>query len=539
VSEPDLDRFESRRSTVYAPNGIVATSQPLAAQAGVSVLRDGGNAFDAAVATAAALNVVEPTSTGVGGDVFALYRTADGDVGAMRSCGGAPEAATLDAVREAASGPDDDPAEATMPEAGPLTVTVPGTARGWEATLAELGTVDLERALRPAIRFATEGYPVTEVVASAWRDAADTLVDETARETYLFDGEGPRAGQRVALPEIGRTLERIAAEGADVVYEGAIGDAIVEAVRSRGGFLSRDDLRSFRPEFVDPVETTYRGTEVYELPPNNQGLIALEALNVAEEIGAHERSFGSPAYVHALVESMRLAFADGHRYVADPDYESVPPLASRAWARRRAAEVGETASADVTFGVPGANAEDADTVLLTVGDADGNLVSYINSRFRDFGSGIVAGDTGIALQNRGSSFSLDPAHPNRIEPGKRPFHTLLPAMARFGPDDWAAFGVMGGFMQPQGHVQVLTNLVDGGVPLQAALDRPRWRVRESGQLAVEARTDDDLVSKLVRRGHDVRVDPPHDFGGAQIVRNEGGVLSGASEPRKDGAAIGF
>lgn len=532
--EPDLDRFSSRRSTVYAPSGIVATSQPLAAQAGLSILKDGGNAFDAAVATAATLNVVEPTSTGLGGDVFALYRTADGETGAMRSCGGAPAAATIDTVREAIASDG----EISMPSTGAHTVTVPGTARGWEATIDRFGRRSLTRVLQPAIEYAREGYPVTEVVAAQWKHAEDLFTDAHAREAFLPGGEAPSVGQTVRLPNLAKSLERVAEEGADAVYEGPIGDAIVEEVQSNGGVLSNRDLCDFEPEFIDPVSTTYNGATVYELPPNNQGLIVLEALNIAEEIDAGEHPFTSPDRVHAFAEAMKLAFHDGHRHIADPDYEDVPALGSKAYARRRAERVSDTAT-DVSFGVPDAHAEDADTVLLTVADDEGNLVSYINSRFAGFGSGLVAPGTGIALQNRGSSFSLDPDHPNRLEPGKRPFHTLIPALIRFDTDDWAAFGVMGGYMQPQGQLQVLSNLIDYDRPLQAALDAPRWRYRENGRLALEERMENSVPTKLARRDHEVSIHPPSMFGGAQIVRNEEGTLSGASEPRKDGTAIGF
>ena len=541
--EPDLDRFDSRRSTVYGQRGVVATSQPLASEVGIGILRDGGNAFDAAVATAAALNVVEPTSTGLGGDVFALYRTADGDVGAMRACGGAPANATIDAVRSALAADDatdvDDPADATMPATGAHTVTVPGTARGWEATAERFGEFALDRLLKPAIRYATEGYPVSEVIANAWTDGEDLFESDHAREAYLFDGEAPSVGRTVTLPKLGRSMELIAAAGADVVYEGEIAEAIAGEVQRAGGFMTVDDLAGFEVEWPDPVSTTYNGAEVYELPPNNQGLIALEALNVAEELGVGDGEYGAAERAHYLAEALKLAFHDGHRYITDPEYEDHPPLASDAWAEKRAARVDDEANDDVTFGVPDANAEDADTVLLTIADEEGNVVSYINSRFSGFGSGLVAGDTGIALQNRGSSFSLNPDHPNSLEPGKRPFHTLLPGLLRRGEDDWAAFGVMGGYMQPQGHVQVVSNLVDRGMPLQRALDEARWRYRESGALAIEPHFDDDVAAKLVRRGHDVRVLSPSTFGGAQIARNEDGVLSAATEPRKDGSAQGY
>ncbi|WP_436348513.1 gamma-glutamyltransferase family protein [Natronorubrum sp. FCH18a] len=550
----DLDRFTSRRSTVHANRGMVATSQPLAAEAGLEILRDGGNAFDAAVATAAALNVVEPTSTGLGGDVFALYRTADGDVGAMRSCGGAPADATIDTVRDALESEDDlsryypeergyavdesatgDSVE--MPFLGPHAVTVPGTARGWEATVQRFGEKTLADALEPAIHYATEGYPVSEVIAHDWTGAEELFTDDHAREAYLVNGRSPTAGETVTLPRLGDSMRSIAERGADIVYEGAIAEAIADEVQSKGGVLTVDDLAAFEPEFLDPVSTTYNGSEIYELPPNNQGLIALEALNIAEEIGAGEHPYDSPERTHALVESLKLAFADGHRYITDPEYEEIPPLGSKAYAAERATAIGDSPIRDPAVGVPNANAEDADTVLLSVADEEGNVVSFINSRFAGFGSGLVAGDTGIALQNRGASFSLDPDHPNSLEPGKRPFHTLIPALANFGEDDWAAFGVMGGYMQPQGHLQIISNLVDYDVPLQAALDAPRWRYRESGTLGVEERLPNQ--TKLARKGHDVGVLPPSMFGGAQIVRKRGDTLSGATEPRKDGTVTGY
>ncbi|PSQ57925.1 gamma-glutamyltransferase, partial [Halobacteriales archaeon SW_7_71_33] len=414
--DPDPDRFDSRRSTLHAPQGAVATSQPLAARAGLAVLEDGGNAFDAAVATAAALNVVEPTSTGLGGDVFALYHTADGEVGAMRACGGAPADATHENVRRAlADDPDvdgDAPGEVEMPMLGPHTVTVPGTARGWEATARKLGTRPLGELLQPAIRYASEGYPVSEVISGHWSAAEGLFEDRNAREAYLVDGErAPGPGERVRLPQLAESMRAIADEGADVVYEGEIAEQIAAEVQSAGGFLRVEDLAAFEPEFPDPVSTTYHGTEVYELPPNNQGLIALEALNVAEALGAGDYEPDDPEGLHRYAEAMKLAFHDGHRYITDPSYEDVPDLASKAYAEERAATVGDRALQDVSFGVPGTSVEDsaggspadprepdppedADTVLLCVGDAEGNVVSYINSRFAGFGSGLVAGDTG-------------------------------------------------------------------------------------------------------------------------------------------------
>jgi gamma-glutamyltranspeptidase/glutathione hydrolase len=539
----DVDSFGSRRSTVRAPRGVVATSQPLAAEAGVRAMREGGNAFDAAVATAGALNVVEPTSTGLGGDVFALYRTADGDVGAMRACGHAPAGAERERVRQAVAEEQGvTPAEAEMPMRGPHTVTVPGTARGWEATVDRFGERTLAEALEPAIDYAIGGYPASEVIASGWQGAESLFETEHAREAYLIDGErAPRAGERVRLPRLGESMRTIAEEGANAVYEGPIGEAIAREVREAGGFMTPEDLSGFEVEWPEPVSTTYEGCEVFELPPNNQGLIALEALNVASELDVADAE--GVARVHRLIEATKVAFEDGHRYITDPEYEDVPDLNSRSYARRRAEGIGERASPAEVGHPDGGAGEEADTVLLCTADAEGNVVSYINSRFAGFGSGLVAGDTGIALQNRGASFSLDDDHPNRLEPGKRPFHTLIPGLLRLDEGDWAAFGVMGGYMQPQGHVQVVHNLVDRGMSLQRALDEPRWRYRESGRTALEARVPERHQNGLVRRGHDLEVLLPALFGGAQIARRRetggGPVLSAATEPRKDGNATGF
>jgi len=502
------------------------------------MLQDGGNAFDAAVATAATLNVVEPVNTGLGGDVFACFRTADGDVTAMRSCGYAPDSATLERIRErAAEHQNVAPEDAQMPFRGPLTVTVPGTARGWELTIDEFGTKPLGEVLQPAIQYAMEGFPVSEIIAADWREASDQFVDKSGHEQFLPDGRPPDVGETVRLENLGHSLERIASEGADVVYEGEIAEAIAGEVQSHGGLLTVEDLAAFEPELLDPMSTTYRGTEVFELPPNNQGLIALEALNIAEELDAGAAPLHSAERVHHFAEAFKLAFHDGHHYITDPEFEEIPPLASKAYAAERAKQVGDTANSGIEVGNP--RSEHADTVLLTVADEEGNVVTFINSRYKQFGSGLVAGETGIALQNRGGSFSLDPTDPNHIEPRKRPFHTLVPALARLDDEQWIGFGVMGGYMQPQGHLQVLANLVDYEQPLQAALDEPRWRYKADGRLALEERIAGSLGSKLSRRGHDVQVLPPGAFGGGQLAQYDDGTLSAATDPRKDGNAVGF
>ena len=531
-----VDRFDSRRSTVYGSDGLVATSQPLAAAAGVALLRAGGNAFDAAVGAAAALNVVEPTSTGLGGDVFAAYRTADGTVGGMQACGAAPAAAGHEALRRLLARQldgDPDPETVTMPDRGGHTVTVPGTPGGWEALVERFGRLPLADVVEPAVGYATDGYPVTEVVARQWQAAADALYNDPARESYLFDGEPPSAGQTVRLPRLGETLRRFGREGSGGVYDGPVADAVVDTVRQYGGVLTHDDLAAFEVSWPDPISTTYGTAEVFELPPYNAGMIALEALNVAEAVGVGDHD--DPARTHYLAEAARLAFTDGLAQIADPRFETVPSLHDPSFAATRAAEITDRAATAPSVATPDTGArEDTDTVLVCVGDSEGNLVSLINSVFWDFGSGLVAGDTGVVLHNRGSAFSLDPSDPNRLEPGKKPFHGLLPAVCRLGDDDWAAFGVMGGYMQPQGHLQVVSNLVDRGLGLQPAVDAARFRYRADGELWVEERLPDGVATDLARRGHDVRVQPASSFGGAQIVRNDGGTLAAATEPRKDG-----
>lgn len=545
-----MDRY-TRRSTVYAERGVVATSQPLAAQAGIEVLSDGGNAFDAAVATAAALAVVEPTSTGIGGDAFAIYRTADGAVEGLQACGPAPSRTSIEAVETALADPDPLSGKALaesdadevhhgggggMPFLGPHTVTVPGAVRGWAATLSTHGTRDLATVLEPAIHYATEGFPVTPIVADQWDSAETLFIDDNARTTFLFDGESPEPGQHVRLERLGWTLERIADAGPAVLYEGDIAEEIAKAVQQYGGHLSVDDLAAFEPTIVEPASQRYRGAEIFQLPPPNQGLITLEALGLLETRDPPADPSG-PAWRHEQIEATKLALADGHEYITDPTVEPSPPLSDPAYLEERAGAIGTKARHPVEPGSPFAVAEDSDTVLLTVADRAGNVVSFINSRFAGFGSGLVAGDTGIALQNRGASFSLNPAAPNALAPGKRPFHTLAPGLARFGDDDWAALGVMGGYMQPQGQVQVIGNLIDRELGLQAALDAPRWRYRLDGTLAVEEPLAHQTA--LAERGHEIRVMHPRHFGGGQLTRRAGSVLSGASDPRKDGLAVGY
>lgn len=527
--------YGSRQSVVRAPEGIVATSQPLAAQAGLEAMRQGGNAFDGAVTASAVLGVVEPMMSGPGGDLFAMYRTEDGELGALSSGGPAPRAADPTSVREAMNQETGD-GTPSMPHRGPLSVVVPGCVKGWKRLLEAHGRRSLGEALEPAVRYAREGFPVTEVIAEYWAFFGELLEEGPGRTMFMPGGSAPAPGEVVRLPQLGRTLERIAREGPGVFYRGEVAGEIVREVQSRGGLLEGSDLERFEPVSAEPVTTTYGDRTIFELPAPNQGPIALEAFNLAKQRGVREAPPGSVERTHGLIESMRTAFEDGRSALADPEFVDVPDLADPEYAADRVrSDPTEPSGSAGTTAAP----KSGDTVLVTAADGAGNVVSCISSLFNGFGSGLVAGETGVVLQNRGASFSLDPDDPNCIAPGKRPFHTLIPALIRKDDRDWTAFGVMGGLMQPQGHLQVLDHLVDGECTLQEALDRPRWRWCEDGSVAVEARMDDDLLDGLVRRGHTVRVQGAAFFGGGQMARFQDGVLCGATDPRKDGAAVGF
>lgn len=533
-------RFSGRRSAAMAPTGMVATSQPLAARAGLRTLEEGGNAADAAIVTAAVLAVVEPHMTGVGGDAFALAHF-DGAVTALNASGGAPAAADLETYRERTDATTDDGTPA-MPSDGGLPVTVPGALDGWERLLDRHGTLTLAEALEPAIEYARDGFPVTECIAGQWAGAADRLRRfDAAAETFLPGGSAPAPGERFSNPDFAETLETVAREGTDALYGGPIGEAVVDAVRDAGGTLTLDDLAAHAGEWTEPISTTYRGVEVLEHPPNGQGIVALEALNVAETFDLPADP-AAPERLHRLIEAVKVGFADGLAFVTDPAVEPVPVerMAEKAYAAERAAEIGDRAS---TYGARAAGGG-SDTVYLSVVDGDGNAVSFINSVYAPFGSGLVAG--GFPIQNRGHAFSLDPEHANALAPGKRPFHTIIPAMLREDGAFRASFGVMGAHMQPQGHLQVVAAMVDAGLNPQAALDVPRFRWLDGNRVAVETnRLPAAVVEDLRARGHEVVPDDwaagrSDRFGGGQIVyREPDGRLVGGSDPRRDGLAIGY
>jgi gamma-glutamyltranspeptidase/glutathione hydrolase len=538
---------------------MIATSQPLASAAGLKVLQEGGNAIDAAITAAGVLAVVEPTMNGIGGDLFAIvYDAKTKRLRALNASGRSAYAATPAAFAARHM--------TAVPSRGALSVSVPGVVDGWATLLSTFGTIPLSRALQPAIGYAKDGYPVSEIIRHQWVEAEHELAqDPAAARTFLPGGRAPNTGDVFANPNLAHTLEQIAAGGRDVFYKGAVAAAIVADMKKREGLLDARDFTDHHSDWVDPISTNYRGYDVYEMPPNTQGFCALEMLNILEGFDLKSLGHNSAAYLHLLVESKRIAFADRAAYLADP--ESVPPavlkaLISKEYAAARRKEIdpqhaahdykagrlaGVSPSSPGGFGERAARPEFedltgrdlGDTIYMTVADGQGNVVSLIQSLFDTFGSGIVAGDTGIVLQNRGSLFSLEPGHPNLVAPHKRPLHTLVPAMVVKDGKPWLSFGVMGGDMQPQGHVQVLANLIDFGMNLQEAGEAARIRHSAAG-VALESAISAAARFGLSERGHHL-VDQIGAFGGFQgiLIDPRSGVLMGGSDPRKDGLAIGF
>jgi gamma-glutamyltranspeptidase/glutathione hydrolase len=540
-------RFESRRSAVMATGGVVATSSPVAARVGARVLEDGGSAADAAVATAAVLNVVEPHMTGVGGDAFALTHF-DGEYDALNGSGGAPadadRAAYRDRTDESRPSPVDGTERPRIPLDGGMPVTVPGALDAWRRLLDRYGRRSLADALASAVEYAREGVPIPEYAARQWARSADRLrrFDESA-ETFLPGGSAPDPGDRFRNPALADTFETIAEEGVEAFYGGDVGEAVVETVRAHGGDLALSDLEAHEGEWTDPISTEYGGVEVLEHPPNGQGTVALEALNVAAEFDLPADPT-DPDRLHHLVEATKVAFADGYAHIADLARADLPldTMLSEAYAANRAAEIG--LDAQVYEPRAGAWTPGDDTVYLTVVDGDGNAVSFINSIYASFGSGLTA--RGFALQNRGTAFSLDPDHPNAVAPGKRPYHTIIPAMLREDGEFRASWGVMGGSMQPQGHLQVGAAMVAGDLNPQAALDAPRFRWLERKRIALEtSRLPDETVADLRDRGHEIVPEDEyfaeggHWGGGQVVVRRDDGTLIAGSDPRRDGQAVGF
>lgn len=532
-----------------ARNGVVVTSQPLAAQAGLRMLLAGGNAVDAAVATVAALGVVEPFATGIGGDMFALiYMAKTGETLAINGSGRSPRAWNLDEARRL--GFVHDGPKNKLPDESGLAVSVPGAVDGWHTVLRRCGRMALSDVLQPAIDYAENGFPVSQLVAKGWEQFAPKLTGEWHRRgvsdgnAFLIAGRPPRAGEVMRMPDLGRTMRAIAEGGPEAFYRGSIAEAMVRTTQGSGGYLTAEDLAEHCSSWETPIEVEYRGLRILECPPNSHGLVALLALNELRDDDLAASGFGSPRMLHLQIEALRAAYADGLYYVADPAYSPAPisALLSPAYGRARRQALDLDKASQYTHGQP----IEGDTVYLATADAEGNVVSFINSLFRGFGTGIVAPGTGILLQNRGALFALDPAHPNVLAPAKRPYHTIIPAMAldKSGRPR-ISFGVMGGFMQPQGHVQIVQNMLDFGMDPQMALDAPRCCITEGrGAVLVEQGFAPETVAALAAMGHDIRYAGPNEsgfFGGGQIIAvdPETGVYTAGSEPRKDGQAVGW
>ena len=533
--------YASRRSPVYARRGIVAASQPLAAQAGIDILALGGSAADAAVATAAALNVTEPTSTGIGGDCFALYYNAETrEVSALNGSGRAPSALTLDLLETEGFGQ-------ALPALHAHTVTVPGACAGWSDLLERHGRLGLRIALAPAINLAEEGFPVSPLTSYFWKRGVERqLKNAPGGEELMIDGRGPEPGEIFRNPGLARTLRAVGEGGAQAFYQGEIAEAIARAVHEAGGLLSEDDLAAHQSTWDEAISVTYRGLRVWEAPPSGQGLVALLALKILEGYDLAALDALSPSRLHLVIEALRLAFADGNWFIADPEFVPIPleVLLSDGYADRRRRLIDrKRATLAQPVGIP---APASDTVYLSVVDEQGNACSFINSNYMGFGTGLVPEGWGFSLQNRGHGFSLDPEHPNALEPGKRPYHTIIPGMVtREDGSLHSSFGVMGGFMQPQGHVQVLTGLIDDRLDPQAVLDRPRVNLTEArpeSPVALEEGLPDETVSELAAMGHEVKLVTGHMramFGRGQVIQrdDQSGVLCGGSDPRADGCAV--
>lgn len=519
--------------------GMVASPHYLASGAGLNILRRGGSAMDAAIATNAVLAVVAPYVCGIGGDLFALvYNGKDGTLGGLNGSGRAPGEATVERMLEATGG-------GPIPARGPLPITVPGCVEAWGRLHDRYGNLPLRQVLADAITYARDGFPVTAAFAAAMTAVAPFLHPETpAVETFLPGGKPPVEGQIVVQPRLARTLEAIAEDGTDVYYCGWVADEIVRSVRAVGGLLATDDLTGHHADWVDPLSIQYRDVMVYELPPNSQGVIALLMLGILQELPAEAIREGGEHYVHLLAEAARLAYVERARHLTDVDAMSIDPadLLGEQYLRERVERITDRAGSEILAGTPG------DTIYLCTADGDGNLVSLIESNWMGIGSGVMAGETGVMLQNRGHWFSLDPGKANVIAPRKRTMHTLMPAMAFRGDRPWLVFGTMGGSAQAQIHVELLTRVIDQGLPLDEAIAAPRFDAvvgpgpDERPAIDMEARFPTAVVDALEERGHAVRLLPPYSsaMGHAHAIQVlDNGAYVGAADPRADSLAAGY
>ena len=523
--------YPSKRMTTYAENGMVATSQPLAAQAGLDILKQGGNAIDAAIATAACLTVVEPTSNGIGGDAFALVWTK-GKLHGLNASGPAPQSISIEKVKE--RGYEE------IPKFGWVPVTVPGAPAAWVELSERFGKLPLTEVLKPAINYAENGYPLSPILSFYWEQAYKGYKKQLEGdefnhwfETFTPNGKAPQVGEVWKSEGHANTLKLIAETKGKAFYEGELAEKIDAFSKKYNGFISKEDLASFKPEWVDPINVSYRGYDVWEIPPNGQGLVALLALNIAEGFEFSDRD--NISTYHRQIEAMKLAFSDGLKYITEQDKMSVDVsgLLSKEYANERRNSITNEALTP-TAGEP----PKGGTVYLASADKEGNMVSFIQSNYMGFGSGLVVPSTGITLQNRGHNFSLDESHDNRLEPGKRTFHTIIPGFLTKGDQAVGPFGVMGGFMQPQGHMQVVMNAIDFNLNPQAALDAPRWQWMKDKSVMLENTVPNFIAQGLARMGHQIQVTHnPGGFGRGQIIWRDPntGVLAGGTESRTDGS----
>jgi len=535
------------RSDVIAPHAMAATSHPLATQIALDIMRKGGNAIDAAIGANAALGLMEPTGNGIGGDLFAIvWDTRTQKLYGLNASGRSPASLTREWLVEQGY--------RSIPRFGPLPVSVPGAVDGWFELHGRFGRLPMKDIMQPTIDYARNGHPVHEYIQYGWeRNVARLSGYPGFVEQMTIDGRAPEVGEMWKNPNLANTLERIAGEGRDVFYRGDIARVIGEYMQANGGFLSYEDMAAHRSDWVEPRSVNYRGYDIWELPPNGQGIAALQMLNILERYDVASLGFGSADYIHLLLEAKKLAFEDRARFYADPDFmdASVDALLSKDYAAQRSQLIDMSRAARAfPHGDPEVLRQ-GDTIYLTTADRDGNMVSLIQSNYRGMGSGMTPPGLGFVLQDRGELFSLEEGHPNAYAPRKRPFHTIIPAFITRDGKPWVSFGLMGGDMQPQGHVQIVVNLIDFGMGLQEAGDAPRiyhWgsseptgeSMQDGGIVALETGFDFSVVRDLVSRGHTIQVDTGN-FGGYQAIKKhpEYGVYFGASESRKDGQAAGY
>ncbi len=552
-----IDRQNERyvtRSEVIAANGMVATSQPLAAQVGLDILRQGGNAIDAAIATNAAMGLMEPTGNGIGGDLFALvWHEASGRVHALNASGRSPQGLSYEQLLGELGLIEAD----SIPPSSLLSVSVPGAVDGWFELHERFGELTMDCILQPAIDYAEDGFPVSEVIASAWQRSARILSGRAGAfvETFTIDGRGPEKGEIFRNPDLGNTYRLLAEQGRDAFYRGEIARKVDAFMREHDGYLRFEDFDEHRSEWHEPLVASYRGYDVYQIGQNNQGTAVLQMLNILEGYDLASMGFNSPEALHLIIEAKKLAYEDRAKYYADPDFTAGLPfemLISKEYAAERRALIGERALKRIAGSVKGL--KDGDTIYLTTADRHGNMVSLIQSNFRGMGTGFVVPGTGFSFQNRGELFSLDPAHPNVYAPGKRPFHTIIPGFVTRNERPWFSLGVMGGEFQPIGHVQILVNIIDFGMNIQEAGDAIRWlhtnsteptdafldMLEDGGLVRFESQIDPQIVEALRDRGHLVEIGGGF-YGRYQgiLYHEEKGVYFGASESRADGQAVGY